>query len=190
MSTSVSILLQKGAEERRLTLADHEFQHSDEVFHHTPTFSQSIGQIRLRLPPHDLALAELDPSIPSDNQRDFEAPTPQRLIDHTAIQAGEWFECDGMSTGRIDLCAQSLGASCPDEDSQPDLKIPCKDWKIDVRFSAFGILGASVQDGACGAPVVDENGRVAGVLRSVDDGGMFASAAAMDLLIREGWAVA
>ncbi len=94
-----------------------------------------------------------------------------------------------MSTGRIDLCARSLGALYPDKGSQPEDKIPYKNWKIDLRFSAFGILGANVQDGICGAPLVDENGRVAGMFRSVDDAGMFASTASMDLLIREGWAV-
>jgi len=188
LSTSAGVLIQKGAE-RRLTLANHGFQHSDEVFHPGPTSGRRIGQIRLRLPPYDLALAELDPSIIFDNQRYFEAPNPQRLIDHTEIRAGDWFECDGMSTGRIDLCARSLGALYPDKDSQPEDKIPYKNWKIELRFSAFGILGANVQDGICGAPLVDENGRVAGMFRFVDDAGMFASTASMDLLIREGWAV-
>ncbi|MCJ1366632.1 hypothetical protein MMC16_005762 [Acarospora aff. strigata] len=188
LSTSAGILIQRGAE-RRLTLANHGFQHSDEVFHPDPTSGRRIGQIRLRLPPHDLALAELDPSITFDNQRYFEAPNPQRLVDHTTIQAGDWFECDGMSTGRIDLCARSLGASYPNKDSQPDLKIPYRNWEIDLHFSAFGILGANVQDGICGAPLVDGNGRVAGMFRSVDDAGIFASTASMDLLIREGWAV-
>ncbi len=187
-STSAGILIQRGAE-RRLTLANHGFQHGDEVFHPEPTSGRRIGQIRIRLPPHDLALAELDPSITFDNQRYFEAPTPQRLVDHTAIQAGDWFECDGMSTGRIDLCARSLGALCPNKDFQPDMKIPYKNWEIDLQFSAFGTLGVNVQDGTCGAPLVDESGRVAGMLRSVDDTGMFASTASLDLLIREGWAV-
>ena len=188
LSTSAGILIQRGAE-RRLTLANHGFQHSDEVFHPDPTSGRRIGQIRLHLPPHDLAFAELDPLITFDNHRYFEAPNPQRLVDHSAIQAGDWFECDGMSTGRIDLCARSLGALHPNKDLHPRLKIPYRNWEIDLRFSAFGILGANVQDGVCGAPLVDTNGRVAGMCRSVDDTGMFASTASMDLLIREGWAV-
>ena len=31
----------------------------------------------------------------------------------TAVQAGDWFECDGISTGRIALCARSLEALRP-----------------------------------------------------------------------------
>lgn len=169
-----------------MTLANDGFQNSDEVFHPEPTSGQRIDQIRRRLPSHDIALAELDPSITFDNRRYFEAPKPQRIVDHTRIQAGDWFACDGMSTKRIDLCARSLGALNPNNDFQPDLKIPYKDWKIDLHFSAFG---ANVQDGICGAPLVDENGRVAGMFRSVDDTGIFASTASMDLLIREGWTV-
>ena len=188
LSTSAGILIQRGAE-RRLTLANHGFQHSDEVFHPDPIHGRRIGQIRLRSPPHDLALLELDPSITFDNKRYFEAPNPLRLAGHTAIQPGDWFACDGMSTGRIDLCARSLGASNPNKDVHPDLKIPYKDWKIDLRFSACGIPGANGQDGICGAPLVDGNGRVGGMFRFVDDTGMFASTASMDLLIREGWAV-
>lgn len=94
-----------------------------------------------------------------------------------------------MFTGRIHLCARSLGALYPNKDFQPNLKIPYKNWKIDLQFSAFGILGANVQDGICEAPLVDESERVAGMFRFVDDAGIFASAASMDLLIREGWDV-
>ena len=181
------ILIQKGAE-RRLTLANHGFEDSDEVFHPDPTSGRRIGQIRLRLPIQDLAFAEIYSSITFDKQRYFEAPHPQRLVSHTAIQAGDWFECDSMSTGRIDLCARSLGAWNPKKNSQP-IKISYQNWRIDLHFSAFGVLGANVQDGVCGAPVVDQNGRVAGMVRSVDDAGLFASTASMDLLIEDGWAV-
>lgn len=188
MSTSAGVLLQRGVE-RRLTVANHGFQHSSEVFHPEPTSGRRIGQIRLRLPPHDIALAELDPSITFDNQRYFEAPNPQRLVHHTEIQAGDWFECDGMSTGRIDLCARGLGAFYPQRDYHPNIKIPYVNWNIELQFSAFGILGVGVKDGICGAPLVDDNGRIAGMFRFIDNIGHFATTTSMDVLIHQGWAI-
>ena len=189
MAMAAGILLQRESE-KRLAISNHACQHSDEVFHPNPISGQRIDQIRRRLPPPDLALAELDSSVTFDNRCCSEASISQSLVDHTAIEAGEWFHCHAASAGRIVLCARSLSAANSNRDPHSQLEIPYKDWPIDLHFSAFGLPeGPDAQDSIRGAPLVDHNGRVAGLLRSVDRGGLFASVAPMDVLVREGWEV-
>ena len=59
-----------------------------------------------------------------------------------------------------------------------------------MHFSTIGIQeGADLRDSIRGAPLVDHNGRVAGLLESVDNKGLFASVAPMNILVTEGWEV-
>ena len=189
ISTSAGLLLHRG-DEQRLTLSTHGFEHSDKVFNPNPTTGQRIGQICRRLPSHDIALAELDPSTAFDNQCCTDAPLPVQLVDHTAIEAGQWFHCHGAFAGRIDLCARSLTSINPSQDFASGLNTPYKDWPINMHFSVFGLpAGAEMRDSIRGAPLVDHCGRVPGLLRSFDESGRFASVAPMDVLLREGWEV-
>ena len=57
------------------------------------------------------------------------------------------------------------------ESTQPT-PIPRRDWTVQTAYSLFGTIGASIKEGVCRAPVVDQAGRVAGMFSSVDQSGM------------------
>ena len=188
LSTSAGILLQKG-NKRCLTLANHGFPDSSEVYHPSPT-GRRIGQITERFPAWDWALAELDPSISFSNDRYFAAPKPSRLIRVNELKVGDWFEVDGYSTGRLDLCARGISLLKPSmPDGIPTVPIPCERWTVELAYSLFGAIGASIKEGICGAPVVDDEGRVAGMFSLVDMSGMWAHTTALDFLSHSGWSL-
>ncbi|KAL9610229.1 MAG: hypothetical protein Q9167_005051 [Letrouitia subvulpina] len=102
--TSAGLCLQKG-NKKYITVANHAFPQSDEVYHPSPT-GYRVGQITDRFTVQDIVFAELDPSISFSNKQYFAAPTPSRLISTEEIKAGDWFEVDGYSAGRFDVCAR------------------------------------------------------------------------------------
>ena len=188
LSTSGGLLLQKG-NKRYVSVANHGFPDSSEVYHPRPT-GRAIGQITDRFPVWDLAFAQLDPSISFSNDQYFAAPKPTRLICVEEIKAGDWFEVDGYSTGRLDMCARGRSYVRPNmpEDVQP-VPIPYRDWMVETAYSLFGTIGASIKEGICGAPVVDQVGRVAGMFSLVDQSGMWAHTAGLDFFSNSGWSL-
>lgn len=188
-TTTAGIMLQRGSE-RLISVANHGFRQADEVYHPTP-LGRKIGQIVERLPELDIGLLSLDPSISFSNDRYFQAPAPRRMVPHAQIRAGDNFEMDGISTGRLDLVA--VGKSFYFEDPTPpageyDL-VDFQGWRIELTFAAFGPTGQQARDGVCGAPFVDLEGRVGGFCRSSDASYLFAHTPALDGLIRRGWMV-
>ncbi|KAL9102382.1 MAG: hypothetical protein Q9163_002475 [Psora crenata] len=186
LSTSAGLCLQKG-NKRYLSVANHGFPDSSEVFHPLPT-ARRIGQITDRFPAWDLAFAELDPSISFSNDRYFAASKPSRLIGVEEIKAGDWFEVDGYSTGRLDMCARGRSYVRPNmpEGIQP-IPTPDRDWMVETAYSLFGTIGASIKEGVCGAPVVDKLGRVAGMFSLADQSALWAHTAGLDFFINSGW---
>ncbi len=188
LGTSAGLFLQRG-HKRYISIANHGFPSSSEVYHPSPT-GRRIGQVTDRFPAWDLAFAQLDPSIyiSVSNDHYFAAPKPSRMIRVEEIQAGDWFEVDGYSTGRLDMCARGRSYARPDmpEGIQAN---PIQDWKVEVAYSIFGAIGASVKEGICGAPVVDHNGRVAGMFGLVDQSGMWACTIGLDFFIDSGWSL-
>lgn len=186
--TSGGLLLQKG-NKRCLSVANHGFPDSSEVYHPRPT-GRGIGQITDRFPAWDLAFAQLDPSISFSNDQYFAAPKPSRLICVEEIKAADWFEVDGYSTGRLDMCARGRSYVRPNmpEGVQP-VPIPYRDWMVETAYSVFGAIGASIKEGICGAPVVDQVGRVAGMFSLVDQSGMWAHTAGLDFFSNSGWSL-
>lgn len=155
------VMLQNGAE-RRMTAANHGFPDGQDVYHPHP-LGRRTGQIVTRHPDWDIALVQLDPSIAFTNTRYFESPSAQRLIPVNELLFGDWFEVDGISTGRIDLCARSISQYPSLTGPTSDL-VDAREWRIEVGFSSYGASGTA-KDGVCGAPIVDRDGRVAGVFR-------------------------
>lgn len=188
-TTSAGVMLQRGSE-RSITVANHGFGYSDEVYHPTP-LGRRIGRIIQRFPELDIGLLSLDPSISFSNARYFQAPAPQRMVPHHQIRAGDYFECDGISTGRFDLVA--CGKSFYYEDPiPPSVEYDCidvRDWKIEMTYSTYGATGGRAKDGVCGAPLVDRTGRVGGFFRYADINYLFAHTPALDDLIRRGWSI-
>lgn len=187
LTTSAGVLVQKGGT-RLMTSSDHGFPASEEVYHPSPT-GRRIGQIAQRFPASDIALVQLDPSISFSNRRYFAAPIPLRLISIEEIRAGDWFEVDGMSTGRVDLCARGRSWYNPTPTGSISLRVAYKAWRVETAFSLFGTIGAQVKEGMRGAPIVDEDGRVGALLMGVDEAGMWAHTPALDFLKSSGWSV-
>ena len=187
-NTTAGVMIQKGSE-RRLTVAEHGFSATNEVFHPSPS-GRHIGNIVNRWPAWDLAFVAMDPSISFNNGRYFSAPSPSRLISETELLAGDWFEVDGISTGRIDLMARgrTLNYRVP-EAPQGSAPINSLEWDLSTVYSVFGPMGGAIQEGACGAPVVDDQGRVAGFFRVVDGSGIWAATASLGFLIHQGWSI-
>jgi len=187
-STSAGLLLQKG-NKRCVSIANHGFPDSSEVYHPWPT-GRGIGQITDRFPAWDLAFAQLDPSISFSNDQYFAAPKPSRLICVEEIKAGDWFEVDGYSTGRLDMCARGRSYVRPNvPEGVQSIPIPYRDWMVETAYSLFGTIGASIKEGICGAPVVDQVGRVAGMFSLVDQSGMWAHTAGLDFFSNSGWSL-
>lgn len=188
LSTSAGLFLQKG-NKRCLSVANHGFPDSLEVYHPSPT-GRRIGQITDRFPVWDVALAQLDPSISFSNDQYFAAPKPSRLLSVDEIKAGDWFEVDGYSTGRLDMCARGRSYIRPTmPEGIQSIPIPYRDWKVETAYSLFGTIGVSIKEGICGAPVVDQEGRVAGMFSLVDQSGMWAHTARLDFLSNSGWSL-
>lgn len=188
LSTSAGLFLQKG-NKRCVSVANHGFPNSSEVYHPGP-MGRRIGQITDRFPARNLAFAQLDPSISFSNNHYFAAPKPSRLIGVEEIKAGDWFEVDGYSTGRLDMCARGRSYIRPDvpEGFHP-IPIPYRDWMVETAYSLFGPVGASIKEGICGAPVVDQVGRVAGMFSLADQSGMWAHTAGLDFFSYLGWSL-
>ncbi len=188
-STTAGVMVQRGVE-RCLTAANHGFKSSGEVFHPRPS-GRRIGEIVNRWPAWDLAFIAVDPSISFNNARYFSAPPPKRLIPASELLAGDWFEIDGMSTGRVDMMARGRMYDHVPEGTQDQglVSVSYAEWDVSMLYSAFGPIGGDVQDGICGAPVVDREGRVAGFFRFVDGSGLWASTASLGFLIQQGWSI-
>lgn len=191
-NTTAGVMIQKGSE-RRLTVANHGFPATNEVFHPSPS-GHHIGMIVNRWPGWNLALVAMDPSISFNNRRYFSAPSPRRLIsENDELLAGDWFELDGISTGRTDLMARgrTFNHRIPEEAPQGSVPLKYPEWDISTVYSVFGPMGGgAVQDAVCGAPVVDDEGRLAGFFQLVDDGsGIWAATASLGFLIQQGWSI-
>lgn len=185
-TTTSGVLLQNGTE-RRMTAANQGFQDSAEVYHPNPQ-GQRIGQIMERLGDLNIALIGVDPSILFRNERYFEAPSPKSLAQVDEILSGEWFTVDGISTGRIDLCARII-SYYPSSTISAPIESEASSWNVELGFSSYGASGAAVQDGVRGAPIVDQDGRVAGFFTGADSSGIYAFAPVLDPLIDAGWSV-
>ena len=191
-STTAGLYLQKD-NKQCLTVSNHGFPHSPEVYHPGP-LGRRIGQIVDRRPAWDIAFVELDPSINFSNESYFQAPKPSRMIRRDELRAGEWFEVDGHSTGRIDICMdKKTFIPFPIPFLVPsgtlEIKIPAARWKVENVGSLFGAVGNSIRTGICGAPIVDKDGRVVGFFHLVDDSGLLAFTESIDFIINEGWSL-
>ena len=188
LSTSAGLLMQK-SNRKCISVANHGFPDSPEVYHPSPTGCR-IGQITDRFPGWDLAFVQLESSVSFSNEHYFSAPRPSRLVSVEEIRAGDWFEVDAYSAGRVGLCARGRTYYRPDvPDGIEPTPIRIQDWNVETAYSLFGMSGAPIKEGICGAPVVDHMGRVAGMFRGADQSGMWAHTIALDSIINSGWSL-
>lgn len=191
-STTAGVVLRNPEGQVRLTVANHGFLESDEVFHPT-THDFRIGQIRERWPAQDVALVQLDPSISFRNLHYFEAQTPLRLLRSEELErskTGKWFSVDGMSTGLLFLFLRGISLYQAPRPSPNPNQIDFSKWTTEHVFRLIGPAGGSAKDGICGAAIVEDDpemGGVAGFFQLAND--EICLSPVLDELMDEGWAL-
>ncbi len=186
ISTTAGVLLRDTHGHERITVCNHSFVHSSEVFHPAHSGTQ-IGEIDERWKALDIALVKLNPSISFTNNMYFEANVPRRLLRSNEIPMGTFFCVDGMSTGAVFLHVQGISVYVPKRPA--DLSgIEHSRMKI---YRIFGSNMAQPQPGICGAAIVeddsDEGGGVAGFFSEGNSD--FALSPCLNELIDRGWAI-
>lgn len=185
MSSTAGVLLRNNRGHQRLTVSNHGFLYSSEVFHPSENGVQ-IGEVDERWPHLDAAMVRLNPSIRFTNSTYFEAMTPRRLLHRREIPDGAFFSVDGMSTGCVFMQFQGTTLAIPRR--PPNLTaIHFSTLRI---FRGFGALESSPREGSCGSPIVEENsedGGVAGFFQEGND--EFAFSPCLDELIDRSWSV-
>lgn len=189
-STTAGILLRNSDGRMRMTVANHGFPRSSQVFHPI-TGGSRIGEITERWPAQDVALVELDPSIKFDNSYYFEAQKPLRLLRSNEVmsKAGKWFSVDGMSTGLIFLFLRGVRLHQASRPAGPSpVQIDFSEWRQETLFQTIGATGGNLRDGVRGAPIVDEGvGGVAGFFQLANS--EWCLSPVLDEIIDRGWAV-
>jgi len=183
--TTAGILIRDNHGHQRLTVSDHGFPYSDEVFHPTNNGSH-IGEIDERFEHLGIALVKLNPSINFTNTTYFEAKGPRRLLRSQEIPFGVFFCVDGMSTGAVFLQTQGISLDLPPRPlSMADITF--SKWKV---FRSFGALGSVPREGICGAPLVEDDSDQGGVAGFFVNGNSdFALTPCLDELIDRSWNV-
>ena len=185
ISTTAGVLLRDTHGHERITVCNHGFTHSSEVFHPSNSGTQ-IGEIEERWEALDVALVKLNPSISFTNQMYFESKVPRRLLRSNEIPLGTFFCVDGMSTGAIFLQVQGISLYIPNRPADVS-GIEHSSMKI---YRIFGSNMALPQPGVCGAAIVEDDSDEGGVAGFFSEGNSdFALTPCLNELIDRGWAL-
>lgn len=167
-TTTAGVMLRNIDGQVRMTVSNHGFPESDQVFHPS-TDGCRIGEITERWLAQDVALVRLDPSVAFSNNSYFEAQSPKRLLrsqDLENSRYGKWFCADGMSTGLVFLLLQGVSSYEARRPTKPrPVEIDFEEWMTENIYHMIGATGGTTKDGLCGAPIVDDDvgeGAVAG----------------------------
>lgn len=188
-ATSAGIRLRNVNGQDMMTVANHGFSFSSEVYHPAEEDGNKIGEVVSRYPEIDVALVKLAPSEAHklSNRVYFQAEPPVRLVSADEITQGSWAEVDGMSSGLVSLHCDGVALFRPVR-SPGRPKIFFSEWTAFNILQIFGAVNDGMVDGMCGAPNVGcETGDVLGFFHLGN--GSYARSAALDDLIAEGWAV-
>ena len=185
MSTTAGILIRDNHGHQRLSVSNHGFLYSDEVFHPSSN-GVEIGVIDERWDALDIALVKLHPPARFTNNTYFEAKRPRRLLRSQEIPDGAFFSVDGMSTGIVYMQAQGLALDIP----------PRPQFCTDITFAkmriyrGFGAMAAVPRDGICGAALVEDDSEEGGVAGFFQNGNSYyALSPCLDELIDRSWGV-
>ena len=186
LSTTSGIILRKG-ENCYVTVSNHGFPNTEEVFHPTPS-GEKIGHIVDRYPELDIAMVRLTPANADRyiNRAYFQADAPRRFAEASDMVPGSWFEVDGMSTGLLSLLY--CGRSMERPPGHPPIPVDVDQWQQKNLFNVFGATNPELIEGMCGPPLVEQGtGLVAGFFHlAVGD---WVECAVLDDLVAEGWQV-
>ena len=169
----------------RVTFADHGFHNCTRIFHPDGNIGDHVAEIIERFPEHDWALGALLPSAPYSNSQVFECPAPMRLLKGGEIKLREWYECDGMSTGKVALRFEGHRYV---SGNQPNDRITASRWTPASVFFGLAPTGGAqdIKDGICGAPIIGHDGGVSGFFQYMEDRG-YCFSPQLDVLIDNGW---
>ncbi|KAJ5138854.1 uncharacterized protein N7515_003702 [Penicillium bovifimosum] len=186
-ATTCGVKIRNNGGEERLTVANHGFLSSKDIYHPQVNGGDLIGQVVDPRPELDVALVKLTPaaSFSFTNTCYFQAEPPTRLLESAHIGQGSWSEIDGMSSGLFSMMNTGIIESRPIRPVGHPM-IPFSQWDTRLVKLIFGNIEGFVSDGVCGAPIVEvESGGVAGFFHLSD--GSFATSAVLDDLVAEGW---
>lgn len=185
MSTTAGIVLRNNRGDQRLTVSNHGFLHSDNVYHPIPQGTH-IGEIDERYQALDIALVKLNPSVKFTNANYFESKVPRRLLYRSQVPLGVFFALDGMSSGMLWFQSQGVTMMFP---PRPPNITEISFHKM-MLYQQFGNGGVTMREGMCGAAIVEDD---------TDDGGVagffweasanYAFSPCLDELIDRGWVV-
>ncbi|MCJ1227536.1 hypothetical protein MMC12_004192 [Toensbergia leucococca] len=195
-STSAGLLLRNiTTQQRRLTVANHAFLDTNEVWH--PDGNASLlGTIDERYEAEDLALVKLKNHVAFRNTEYFDGTVPRRLLRSTEIplaNMSQWFCCDGFSTGLVSLRAIGTMWHVPSRgrgSDDPLGRIQYAEFVREIVFENTGPTGEVAGDGLCGAPIVWDDGDHGGVAGFYQVGNStYSLCAVLDKLMDAGWSL-
>ncbi|MCJ1239519.1 hypothetical protein MMC14_007515 [Varicellaria rhodocarpa] len=187
-SSTSGVRVRKGTKDR-MTVSAHSFLYSNDVHHPDHYESDKLGVIMERYESLDVAMVLVNPSYASQitNSSYFKAEAPRRLVRADNLMQGALFEVEGMSTGLVMLQSQGKIMKKPPQPSGHP-PTPFTRWRVRNVFRFSGTSNSELLGGLCGAPYVGiGSGDVAGFHHL--GGGDWASCAAVDDLVEEGWDV-
>lgn len=172
-----------------VTVANHGFPFSSEVYHPTEEGDVRIGDVVDFRPELDVAFMKLTPSESHKftNSLYFQAEKPIRLVLEDEIAQGSWSEVDGKSSGLVSLLSEGTALFKPERPpGRPD--IPLSRWRSNTLLQVFGAVNNRMVNGMCGAPIVGcDTGLIQGFVNL--GSGYYSRCATLDDLIAEGWAM-
>jgi hypothetical protein len=184
ISTTAGILVRDNHGHQRLTVSNHGFPYSNEVFH--PSHGVQIGVIDQRWDALGIALVKLDSLAKFTNNTYFESKRPRRFLRSQEIPDGAFFSVDGMSTGVVYMQAQGLTL---DISPRPQGCTGISFAKLRI-YRGFGAMSAVPRDGICGAALVEDGSEEGGVAGFFQNGNPhYALSPCLDEFIDCSWGV-
>lgn len=175
----------------RLTVSNHGFINSDEVYHPSSrNGGVCIGHIDERFEALDVALMTLYPSTTFTNGEYFQAQPPNRLLRSTEIQNHTWCCADGMASGAVFLRVAGVKDRRPPR--PPGIAVPFTEFITENIYRLYGPTAGSIRRGVCGAPIVmddNEDGGIVGFFQLGAEGSAWALSPCLDDLIDRRWTV-
>ena len=191
MASSAGVLLRSVDEGPRLTVFNHGFLGTDEVYHpSSQAAGVCIGQITERFEHLDIALVRLSPSSSFTNSEYFQAQTPTRLLRSNQVSENVWCSLDGMATGLVFL--RLVGVRMRRAQRPPGVVISFAEFLVENIMEFIGPAGGRVRDGVCGAPIVVDDGQDGGVVGFFQLGAQdsdWALSPCLDDLLDRDWAL-
>ena len=189
MATTCGVLIRCNVGGPRLTVANHGFLGTDDVYH-PHAGGVHIGEITERFEALGIALVQLYPSVAFQNTDYFQAQPPKRLLRSSEIRYNTWCSLDSMSTGLVFLRVCGVADDKPPR--PPGITVPFTEFRTANVYQCIGPIGGVVREGICGAPIVADDpndGGVLGFFQLGEENCEWAKSPCLDDLLDRGWSL-